>query len=75
MYQSRNLSQIKHETLNTCISLFASEILTKGLSILLNSFQTNYLHLLYTYYQLVDQLDMLKNAIVEAISVSLSYSL
>ena len=53
----------------TCISLFASEILAKGLVDLTQSGQMDYLHALYVYYTKINQAELLKNEVMGVIAV------
>lgn len=69
LLRSHHLDRVENEVLMICVSLFASEIMTKGLSQLIQDQQFDYLHTLYNYYSKIGKCEELKTEVTAVIAV------
>lgn len=62
-------AEVRHQVLQCCVGLFASELVAKGLQSIIENQELDALAQLYAYYEDVAQLDVLKEALVSFIAV------
>ena len=55
--------------ISTCIGLFPSEILAKGLLVLLDQCQLESLQVVYVYFTMIEQKELLKSEMIACIEV------
>ena len=67
-FKTRVEAEVRHQVLQCCVGLFASELVAKGLQSIIENQELDALAQLYAYYEDVAQLDVLKEALVSFIA-------
>ena len=71
-FGNRGSEQIKAETLLGCLKLYGSEVLEKGMQKLVDESDFQNLGVLYEYFEIVGEVDLLKKAVCGVIEVGIA---
>lgn len=68
-FGNRGSSEIMRETLLGCLKLYGSEILEKGMKQLVDQSDFQNLRVLYSYFEVIGEVDLLKKSVCQVIEV------